>query len=103
MLAEPRHWAAYYDADDEELRTRLAFSYSDRCRYYWAQPTVAGAVAALLQNLAGGDIPLELLSQHLPREYAAVRAGLLAPEPAALIRAHITGVLDLYGDACGDE
>jgi len=102
MLAEPRHWAAYYDADDEELRTRLAFSYSDRCRYYWAQPTVAGAVAALLQNLAGGDIPLELLSQHLPREYAAVRAGLLTPEAAALVRARITGVLDLYGDACGD-
>ena len=48
MLAEPRHWAAYYDRDDERLRTRLAFSYSDRCRYYWAQPAVAagGGVAA---------------------------------------------------------
>ena len=103
MLAEPRHWAAYYDPGDEHLRTRLAFSYSDRCRYYWAQPAVAAAVASLLRNLAGADIPLELLGQHLPREYAAVRAGLLAPEPAALIRAHITGVLDLYGDACGDE
>ena len=103
MLAEPRHWAAYYDPGDEHLRTRLAFSYSDRCRYYWAQPAVAAAVASLLRNLAGADIPLELLGQHLPREYAAVRAGLLVPEPAALIRAHITGVLDLYGDACGDE
>jgi D-tagatose-1,6-bisphosphate aldolase subunit GatZ/KbaZ len=103
MLAEPGAWAAYYDPHDEELGTRLAFSYSDRCRYYWAKPEVVGAVAALLHNLAGADIPLELLSQHLPREYAAVRAGLLVPEPAALIRAHITGVLDLYGQACGDD
>ena len=102
MLAEPRHWAAYYDSNDAELRTRLAFSYSDRCRYYWAQPPLEHAVAVLLQNLAGVDIPLELLSQHLPREYAAVRAGLRVPEAAALIRGHITGVLDLYGDACGD-
>jgi D-tagatose-1,6-bisphosphate aldolase subunit GatZ/KbaZ len=102
MLAEPSHWAAYYDRDDAGLRTRLAFSYSDRCRYYWAQPAMTRTVAALLQNLAGADLPLELLSQYLPREYAAVRTGLLAPEPTALIRAHITGVLDLYGDACGD-
>ena len=103
MLAEPGYWAAYYDRDDEALRTRLAFSYSDRCRYYWAKPTLTRAVASLLRNLASGAIPLELLSQHLPREYAAVRAGQLAPEPAALVRTHITGVLDLYGDACGDE
>ncbi len=102
MLADPRHWAAYYDRDAEDLRTRLVYSYSDRCRYYWAQPPVEKAVATLLRNLVGTAIPLELLSQHLPREYAAVRAGLLAPEPAALVRAHITGVLDLYGDACGD-
>ena len=103
MLAEPGHWAAYYDRDDEELGTRLAFSYSDRCRYYWARPPLKQAVASLLQNLAGLSVPLELLSQHLPREYAAVRAGLLTPEPAALVRAHVTGVLDLYGHACGDE
>jgi D-tagatose-1,6-bisphosphate aldolase subunit GatZ/KbaZ len=103
MLAEPRHWAAYYDPDDEQLRTRLAFSYSDRCRYYWAQPAMRQAVASLLGNLAGVAIPLELLSQYLPREYTAVRAGRLTPEPAALVRAHVAGILDLYGEACGDE
>jgi D-tagatose-1,6-bisphosphate aldolase subunit GatZ/KbaZ len=102
MLAEPGDWAAYYESSREDLGTRLAFSFSDRCRYYWAKPAVAGAVASLLRNLAGADLPLELLSQHMPGEYAAVRAGLLVPEPAALIRAHVTAVLDLYGDACGD-
>ncbi len=88
MLAEPGQWAAYYDRDDEELGTRLAFSYSDRCRYYWAQPPLQQAVASLLRNLAGVSVPLELLSQHLPREYAAregraARAGAGDPCPRA--------------------
>jgi D-tagatose-1,6-bisphosphate aldolase subunit GatZ/KbaZ len=103
MLADPRHWAAYYDRDAEDLRTRLVYSYSDRCRYYWAQPAPSGAVSSLLRNLAGGDIPLELLSQHLPREYALVRAGEISADPAALVRAHVAGVLDDYGAACGDR
>ena len=102
MLADPRHWTGYYDRDAADLRTRLAFSFSDRCRYYWSQPGPAGAVARLLQNLSRDTIPLELLSQFLPPECALVRAGTLAPEPAALIRARISAVLDLYGVACGD-
>ena len=52
MLADPRHWAGYYDRDAADLRTRLAFSFSDRCRYYWSQPGPAGAVALLLLNLS---------------------------------------------------
>ena len=103
MLADPRHWKGYYDEGDADLRTRLAFSFSDRCRYYWARPELAGAVALLLDNVSGGAIPPELLSQHLPREYALVRAGLLAPAPAALVRAHVAGVLDVYAGACEDD
>lgn len=102
MLADPRHWAGYYDRDAADLGTRLAFSFSDRCRYYWSQPGPSGAVERLIQNLSREPIPLELMSQFLPPEYAAIRAGTLAPEPAALVRARISSVLDLYGVACGD-
>jgi D-tagatose-1,6-bisphosphate aldolase subunit GatZ/KbaZ len=103
MLADVRHWAGYYDRDAADLRTRLAFSFSDRCRYYWSQPGPADAVAQLLLNLSRDPIPLELLSQFLPLEFAAVRDRSLAPRPAALIRAHIGAVLDLYRVACGDS
>jgi D-tagatose-1,6-bisphosphate aldolase subunit GatZ/KbaZ len=102
MLADPRHWTAYYSRDDGDLRSRLAFSFSDRCRYYWTQPGPAGATERLLRNLSGGEIPLELLSQYLPAELTAVREGELTAEPAALVRAHVGGVLDLYAAACGD-
>jgi len=105
MVAEPRHWAPYYGGDPGELRLKRAFSYSDRCRYYWPQPAVRAALGRLLDNLSGGRsgelIPLVLLSQHLPSQYQAVRAGGLADEPAALVRDKIERVLALYDVACG--
>jgi len=102
MLADARHWAGYHDRDAADLRTRLVFSFSDRCRYYWSQPGPAEAVAQLLLNLSRDPIPPALLSQFLPLEFAAVRDRSLTPQPAALIQAHIGGVLDLYRGACGD-
>ena len=105
MVAEPRHWAPYYGGDPAELRRRRAFSYSDRCRYYWPQPAVRAALDRLLDNLSGGRsgerIPPTLLSQYLPDQYEAVRAGELADEPAALVRDKIERVLALYDVACG--
>ena len=37
--------------DAADLRTRLAFSFSDRCRYYWAQPGRPAPWQRLLRNL----------------------------------------------------
>jgi len=101
MLADPRHWSAYYRPDDETLAARLVYSYSDRCRYYWARREPSAAVARLFTNLEGVHIPLELLSQHLPTEYEKVRAGDLAPAHAELVRVHVAAVLDAYAAACG--
>ena len=103
MLTDRRHWAGYYDEGDAALRTKLAFSFSDRCRYYWSHPGLVDAVARLLRNLGDDTIPLELLSQYLPREYSQLRAGRLGPRPDELVHAHVAGVLDVYGDACGDD
>ena len=101
MLADPRHWSAYYRSDDGALAARLVYSYSDRCRYYWARREPSEAVARLFANLDGVRLPLELLSQHLPAEYEKVRTGALEPAPAELVRAHVAAVLDVYAAACG--
>jgi D-tagatose-1,6-bisphosphate aldolase subunit GatZ/KbaZ len=107
MVAEPGYWAPYYDGDADDLRLKRAFSYSDRCRYYWPRPAVHAALDRLLANLTAGPrgerIPPALLSQYLPDEYEAVRNGDLTDEPAALIRHRIERVLALYDAACGDR
>ena len=101
MVARPGHWAPYYSGDAHALRLKRAFSYSDRCRYYWAQPSVRAAVGRLLANLSEGReearIPATLLSQYLPEQYAAVRAGDLLADPTALVRDKIGRVLAGYG------
>ena len=101
MLAAPGHWQGHYHGDAAALRLARAFSLSDRCRYYWPVPEVATAVEQLLANLAERSPPLPLLSQYLPRQCDAVRAGRLAPEPRALVRAHVREVAAAYARACG--
>jgi D-tagatose-1,6-bisphosphate aldolase subunit GatZ/KbaZ len=101
MLRNPAYWRSYYRGDDDELRLSRAFSFSDRCRYYWPQPTVQEEVKRLLHNLDLFSCPLTLLSQYLPIEYEAIRQGALENHAAALIAHHIRRVLRFYGAACG--
>ncbi len=103
MVRHPEDWAAYYRGAEGDVRFDRAFSYSDRCRYYWPQAEVQEALATLLRNLSERPIPATLLSQYLPCGHRAVQEGRVAPEPAALIRHHIGRVLDVYAAACGDR
>jgi len=103
MLAQPGYWRPYYAGADEGARLARAFSYSDRCRYYWPQPQVRRALDALLGNLRSRAIPPALLSQYLPGEYERMRQGRCGAEPAELIRAHVERVLDVYAAACGES
>ena len=76
MRADPRYWKGYY-SDDATLALDLQYSLSDRIRYYWNVPAVRSACDALVADLRRRRIPLTLMSQYLPRQYAAVRsAGL---------------------------
>ena len=50
MLRNPAYWRSYYHGSDDELRLSRAFSFSDRCRYYWPQPSVQEEVSRLLQQ-----------------------------------------------------
>jgi len=101
MVAHPEHWKSYYHGDERELRLARAYSYSDRCRYYWPRPELREALARLVGNLSERPIPPTLLGQFLPVQYEAVREGKLSARPEELIRHRILETVDLYASACG--
>ncbi len=99
MVEKPGHWQRYYHGDAAALRLQRHFSYSDRIRYYWPEPTAEAAVRRLMDRLAGRAIPETLVSQYLAALYPAVAAGRIAAEPAALLIAAVQRVLAVYRDA----
>ena len=101
MLRKPAYWRSYYHGDESQLRLSRAYSYSDRCRYYWHEPAVQAEIEHLLDNLKTHSFPLTLVSQYLPQEYAAIRAGQIEQRPEAIVRYHIQLVLRIYAAACG--
>jgi D-tagatose-1,6-bisphosphate aldolase subunit GatZ/KbaZ len=101
MLADPQYWKSYYHGDEPALRFSRKYSLSDRCRYYWPQPRVAAAVQTLLANLEAHPAPVSLLSQYLPNQSEALRAGQVENKPEVLIRNKIGEVIDRYAYACG--
>ncbi|MCG0284557.1 D-tagatose-bisphosphate aldolase, class II, non-catalytic subunit [Streptomyces sp. PSAA01] len=99
MLAEPATWEGYYPGGATEQRLARRYSYSDRMRYYWPDPEIEKAQARLMDNLSAVDIPLPLLSAHLPLQYARVRHGELAARPRDLAVDHVRDVLRDYDRA----
>ncbi len=101
MLKDPAHWRSYYRGDEQQLRFLRAYSYSDRCRYYWHETSVQAEIELLLKNLTAHPVPWALLSQFLPLEYEAIRAEQIENQPEGIIRYHIRSVLRTYAAACG--
>jgi D-tagatose-1,6-bisphosphate aldolase subunit GatZ/KbaZ len=101
MVDDPVHWKSYYSGDETALRIARRYSYSDRARYYWPHPTVSTALQQLLHNLTEHPVPISVLSQYLPTQAEAVRAGEISEQPAVLIRHKILEVLNQYAYACG--
>jgi len=101
MLERPENWSAYYAGSAPEQRVARHFSYSDRIRYYWAQPQAQLAVGALLAELQGVTLSETLISQYLPRLYERARSGAIRAEPRALIIESVREVLGRHFLACG--
>lgn len=101
MLTSPGNWKNHYPAQGAQSRQLRHFSYSDRSRYYMAQPQVETAIARLLQNLQVTGIPLTMLSQFLPAQYAHIRAGKLVNDPREIVLDKVRDTLRVYWDACG--
>ncbi|HEY2809505.1 MAG TPA: D-tagatose-bisphosphate aldolase, class II, non-catalytic subunit [Steroidobacteraceae bacterium] len=100
MRKDPKYWRAYY-TDSATQTLELQYSLSDRIRYYWNVPEVRAACAALISDLGARGMPLALLSQYLPGQYAAIRSGQIANEPHEVLLAAVRAVLDGYARACG--
>jgi D-tagatose-1,6-bisphosphate aldolase subunit GatZ/KbaZ len=103
MLAEPSQWQGYYPGTADEQRLARRYSFSDRLRYYWPDQEVHSAQERLLSNLASVEIPLPLISAHLPDQYARIRLGELAVQPRALVIDHVCDVLRAYVRACDPQ
>ncbi|MEU6325044.1 D-tagatose-bisphosphate aldolase, class II, non-catalytic subunit [Streptomyces sp. NPDC047009] len=100
MRDESSWWSGYYGGDAAEQRLARRYSYSDRMRYYWPDPEIAAAQDHLFANLSALDIPLPLLSAHLPDQYRRVRTGALTATPRDLVVDRIQDVLRDYDRAC---
>ena len=100
MLRNPSYWRSYYKGNEEDVRRDRIYAYSDRCRYYWTDPAVQKELDQLLTNLATAKVPLTLISQYLPQEYEAIRAGTLQAASREIIQYRIKQVLGVYSDAC---
>jgi len=101
MLADPKYWEKHYRGDNFYLNFARKFSYSDRCRYYWINPTVNRAIEKLIMNLTQHSIPITLLSQYMPVQYHMIRLEKLSNNPLDLIRHKIMEVTSFYSHACG--
>ena len=102
MLQDPQHWEHHYLGDERTKRILRRYSYSDRVRYYWANPQAAAAVETLVRNLRETTIPETMLSAYLPDAYRAMRAGALASEPLGIVKHRIRSVLEVYAAACAE-
>ncbi|MFT4065480.1 D-tagatose-bisphosphate aldolase, class II, non-catalytic subunit [Paraburkholderia sp.] len=100
MLARPGNWEQYYHGNDQEKRLLRTYSYSDRVRYYWADPEIDGAAQTLMNNLTNVAIPENLLSRYLPEQYWQFRRGLIDASPGSLIQSKIREVIGVYAAAC---
>lgn len=100
MLAKPGNWQKHYPGSSEEQRVLRRYGLSDRCRYYWGEPPVVAAIERLFANLEAIEIPLSLLSQHLPEQFLEVLQGQLAATSRDLLEHKIGRVLAQYARAC---
>ena len=96
MMDDPSSWESYYQGTPNEQRIARAYSFYDRCRYYFAKPEIKAARNKLVENLSGNVIPHCMLSQFLPIQYYRVRRGEIRNEAADIIWDHIGDSIDGY-------
>ena len=95
MLENPKYFAKHYHGTAAEIAYKRKYSFSDRCRYYYATPEVEAAVAKLFENFKDG-VPLGVLSQFAPIQYTKVRTGLLKNDPKEIVMDRVGNCIDEY-------
>ena len=99
MTEKPDYWRKHYFGDKAARQFARKYSFSDRIRYYWFDPEVDRSLKKLINNLKENPLPLSLLSQYLPNQYWAVRAGEIRNDPEDLIHHKIGEILKDYAYA----
>jgi D-tagatose-1,6-bisphosphate aldolase subunit GatZ/KbaZ len=102
MEENPIHWQKHYGGTPEQQKFSRFYSFSDRLRYYWANPEVQSSFEQMLENLGNSALPLSLISQYLPKQYEKIRDGKIENQPRALLLDRVMDVLGDYALACGD-
>ena len=99
MLQDPANWQKHYHGTKAELKLKRAYSFSDRCRYYFARPEITGAIEKLFSNLRSVKIPLSMLRQYMPQQYIKVRDGVLGTDPKDLAEDCVVHLVEDYNYA----
>ncbi|QTL97729.1 hypothetical protein GM661_06875 [Iocasia frigidifontis] len=99
MRHSPENWKKHYSGSQKELKLQRKFSFSDRCRYYFAKPEVIDAINKLFENLQSVDIPLGMLRRFMPMQYIKVRNGKLALNPKELVLDSVVELIESYNYA----
>ncbi len=99
MLKNPGNWSRHYHGNERQLLLKRRFSFSDRCRYYFALPEIKACIEKLFSNLDSEDIPMSLLRQFMPMQYYKVRDGVLPLKARELAKDGVTEMLEDYNYA----
>lgn len=99
MLENPGNWSRHYHGDEKELAVKRKYSYSDRCRYYFAKQEVQEAIKRLLDNIDSVEVPLGLLHQFMPIQYVKVRDKKLDKNAKALVLDSVNEIVETYNYA----
>ncbi len=96
MQEDKKYWDKYYHGDFRKRNYARAYSFSDRARYYLTNNEVLYAIEKLLNNLNECKIPLALVSQYLPKQYARVRSRELENTATNLLIDRVGDCIDDY-------
>ncbi len=99
MLKNPGNWAKHYHGTEEQLYIKRKYSFSDRCRYYFAQPEIVACMKKLFANIDACDIPMGMLHQYMPYQYIKVRDGKLQKKAAMLAKDQVVQMIEDYNYA----
>lgn len=100
MQSQPAYCQRYYHGDASSLCFAQRFSFNDRIRYYRISPQVQKSLRQLLANLSNVEIPLNLLSKSLPKQYAKIRTAEILSQPHAVLPDKEETVIPDYVFAC---
>ncbi len=102
MEKQPQYWRNYYQGNEQEIAHKRKFSFSDRIRYYWTQPSVKLALDKLMTNLGDRVLPETLLKELAPEIFTVepFQAQFIAEQ---VISTKIQLILNDYAGACNPK